>query len=233
MLQLRKFGFGMSRYGMHHRKLFPSPSFLLSTAALCVAVGGAAYAAGQPASTGSTVHACVSKTTGVVRLVRRCTTRERAVTWNRTGPAGPSAAYDRTVYNPVDSAGIVSVSVRVPMGQFVVSGGCTATDTARVGAPLSFTYATASLTSTGHPSPPNPVGIPPEWDAAASVPSQGMVVGTGEGTAGAASLSDNGGFSLRNSGTITQRCQASQVSVIYVTAIKVSTLRGSVANQAK
>jgi hypothetical protein len=36
----------------------------------------------------STINACVNKTTGVVRIVTKCTSKEKVITWNQTGVAG-------------------------------------------------------------------------------------------------------------------------------------------------
>ena len=38
---------------------------------------------------GSSINACVDKKTGVVRIVNKCKTTEKAMTWNQTGVAGP------------------------------------------------------------------------------------------------------------------------------------------------
>jgi hypothetical protein len=54
--------------------------------ALIVGAGGWAFAA--PKS--HTIHACVSKKSGVVRIVKKCGKRERRITWNTAGPRGPA-----------------------------------------------------------------------------------------------------------------------------------------------
>ena len=62
-----------------------------------IALGGTAYAFGSGAQ--STVHACVDRTTGAVRIAGSCHRGERALTWAKTGkrglegPVGPSDGY--------------------------------------------------------------------------------------------------------------------------------------------
>jgi hypothetical protein len=40
-------------------------------------------------SSGNTIHACASKKGGALRIAKKCRRSERAVTWSKTGPAGP------------------------------------------------------------------------------------------------------------------------------------------------
>lgn len=66
-------------------------------AASCVfgfaaAAAGAAIASTVTEPTTNTIRACVTRSTGAVRILRgttTCTSRERAVTWNVVGPIGP------------------------------------------------------------------------------------------------------------------------------------------------
>ena len=54
-----------------------------------LAGGGAALAA---RSGGNTIHGCVSKKSGALRVARKCRRRERPLSWNRRGPAGKNGA---------------------------------------------------------------------------------------------------------------------------------------------
>jgi Collagen triple helix repeat (20 copies) len=53
-----------------------------------LATGGIALASNSHRVT--MVHACVNRATGEIRIARHCTRRERALTWNKQGPAGPA-----------------------------------------------------------------------------------------------------------------------------------------------
>src|SRR4051794_8501757 len=65
----------------------------LASAAIAVgAVGGA-----------GTIHACVAKRGGALKIKATCGKRERALTWNVTGPAGPAGARGAT--GPAGPAG--------------------------------------------------------------------------------------------------------------------------------
>jgi hypothetical protein len=65
---------------------------LLAAALVVAGVGGLAGAS-SPAATGE-IHACINQHTHVMRFVNlavsACRTGERALTWNRQGPAGPA-----------------------------------------------------------------------------------------------------------------------------------------------
>ena len=53
-----------------------------------VAVVGAGIA-GAAAGSQKTIHGCVSKRTGALRIARKCKRSERGISWNQKGPAGP------------------------------------------------------------------------------------------------------------------------------------------------
>jgi hypothetical protein len=59
---------------------------IIGSTAVLVASGGWALAA----STGGVLNACASKRTGALRLADKCRRRERAVSLNVQGPAGPA-----------------------------------------------------------------------------------------------------------------------------------------------
>ncbi len=81
----------------------------LSTAAVG-ALGGTAFAV-ETASVGSsdtTIHACVAKFGGIVRVVdadTTCSRGETALSWNQTGPAGPPGPTTTVTASPTDSSG--------------------------------------------------------------------------------------------------------------------------------
>jgi hypothetical protein len=53
---------------------------MLRVAVACVAIAGAAAIA-APESSGTTIHACANRTTGVLRLATHCRANEQAITW--------------------------------------------------------------------------------------------------------------------------------------------------------
>ena len=59
-----------------------------AAAAGALAISAATVLAGTMFQSNSTIHACVSKKTGVVRVVEDCRAGERDLTWNRRGPRG-------------------------------------------------------------------------------------------------------------------------------------------------
>src|SRR5690242_540552 len=63
----------------------------LGAALICssIALGGSAA---KPKPSSKTIKACVSKTTGAVRLARRCKKGEKKVVWNVRGNAGKAGA---------------------------------------------------------------------------------------------------------------------------------------------
>src|SRR5580692_6239256 len=72
----------------------PARKQMILTCASMVAVatlatGGIALASDGHHQT-DMIHACVNRDTGKVRIARHCTRRERALTWNKQGPAGPA-----------------------------------------------------------------------------------------------------------------------------------------------
>jgi hypothetical protein len=73
----------------------PSPATAIAFAALFVAVGGGAYAVGATSGGSSTIHACAAKKNGALRMIaagKKCTSKERAVRWGVSGPAGTPGA---------------------------------------------------------------------------------------------------------------------------------------------
>ena len=75
---------------------------VVATLAMFAAVGGGAYALGAASGAGGVIHGCVSRSTGVLRVVsssskcrkptRRAGSGERAISWNQQGGAGPTGA---------------------------------------------------------------------------------------------------------------------------------------------
>jgi hypothetical protein len=56
-----------------------------------LATGGIALASDSHRVT--LIHACVNRATGDVRIAQDCTRKERALIWNRQGPAGPAGLH--------------------------------------------------------------------------------------------------------------------------------------------
>lgn len=210
--------------------------------AVFIALGGTAVAA--TGSTHSTVHACASKKTGALRLRGRgCRHNERLLVWSKrgpagqTGPTGPSDGY-YAVSEP--GTGFDPASVKVPPGNYVAYGGCTASQSEpyppssepKFGSVQAFL--TTGLVLTTVPYAPGTV------ESDASVPNLGANVGAGssEYESGAAALSNSSGFSLPSGGTITEECRQYvgphgngssdnpvKISNTYVTAIRVGSLQ--------
>jgi hypothetical protein len=65
--------------------LVPSPALGVAVAALLVACGGLAIAAG---SSSPVIRACANKKTGVLRLAKKCRKHERSLSWNKQGIPG-------------------------------------------------------------------------------------------------------------------------------------------------
>ncbi len=76
------------RRGLHARVRLP---FVIAIA-LCLLAAGAGWAVAASRTSSATIRACASKTTGVLRLARRCKKSERLVTWNSVGPRGLQGA---------------------------------------------------------------------------------------------------------------------------------------------
>jgi hypothetical protein len=199
----------------------PSPSMVVAIAALSVALGGVAYASiNATTAQQDVIVACADRHTGVLRLAndsRKCRRSERKVSWDsRLHAYFASSGGD--IGEPQDLSH--RVSVRVPPGAYLASGGCTAWNpTPPNNSPLAFAQADASVTSTATPTPSNPGG-----GATASVPNQGAgyLHGRSFVEAGSASLSDQADFSLPSGGVITQGCSATVVGELYLSALKTS-----------
>src|ERR1017187_6505643 len=90
------------------RRLRPSPAMVVAIVAVFVALGGTSYAVVSSSTVPDSLgvfHACVSRSSGVVRIVTKpssCqmavkhgkhkTLGELAVAWSQTGPAGKNGA---------------------------------------------------------------------------------------------------------------------------------------------
>jgi hypothetical protein len=89
-------------------------------AVAAVAAGGVAMASGSSA----VIHGCASRQTGALFLTAHCKPGYRSVSWNQTGPAGPSNAYyyhDDTLVAMQGSVPSVVGSVALPTGSYVVT----------------------------------------------------------------------------------------------------------------
>ena len=62
---------------------------VIAVAAACLLAVGAGWAIAASTTSTATIHACASKSTGVLRLARTCKRSERRVSWNTAGPRGP------------------------------------------------------------------------------------------------------------------------------------------------
>ena len=69
--------------------------------------GGAGAAIAATAVSSGTIHACVSKTTGALYVAKRCSSSERALSFNQRGPAGPAGPSGVTAIGEVDGQGVV------------------------------------------------------------------------------------------------------------------------------
>ncbi len=78
--------------------------------ALFFAIGGGGAGAAIAATVVSTntIHACVSKTNGALYVAKRCTSAERALSFDQRGPAGPAGSAASLPYGQVDDAGVVT-----------------------------------------------------------------------------------------------------------------------------
>jgi hypothetical protein len=70
------------------RSLRPQLSYsnVISTACLFLLLGGGAWAATSRGS--RTIHACSARRGGALRIAKRCSHREKSVTWNKAGKPG-------------------------------------------------------------------------------------------------------------------------------------------------
>jgi hypothetical protein len=78
--------------------------------ALFFAIGGGGAGAAIAAtaiSSSSSIHACVSKTSGALYVAKHCTGTERALSFNQRGPAGPAGPTGVVAYGQVDGTGVV------------------------------------------------------------------------------------------------------------------------------
>ena len=76
--------------------------------------GGAGAAIAATAASSGTVHACVNKKTGALYLASRCSSTERALSFNQRGPAGPAAP---VAYGQVDDTGKVTAEKGMTISQ--------------------------------------------------------------------------------------------------------------------
>jgi hypothetical protein len=230
----------------------------LSLIALFVALGGTGYAVMSTNSGEDVIHACISNRTGAVRIVkgpracqraRRGHQGERALAWNQrglpgavgpVGPAGPSDAY--SVQGDSNIQGQNSVSLTLPPGSYIATGGCTAGIEQTSGGRTPLTIGLARAVLTVGPSLSSQSSTLDERQA--SVPNQGatgILLGSYV-QYGATVLSNNGSFTLPSSGTLSETCTdggtpaptvgGSDVSNIdygglYLTAIRVASLHES------
>ena len=67
--------------------------------------GGAGAAIAATAVSSGTIHACVSKTTGALYVAKRCSSSERALSFNQRGPAGPAGQGGPSAFGQVDGTG--------------------------------------------------------------------------------------------------------------------------------
>jgi hypothetical protein len=188
----------------------PTVSGVLAGIALFVALGGTGLALKASSSipdADGTFHACVAKKTGAVRLVAtaaKCNGQERAVAWSGIGLS------DAYVVHVWDGS---RAFVRVPAGNYVVFGNCTAMETApgdTANPPLAFGFSQAVLTSS---EPPSSIYYHVIFTKS-SVPNYGnQFVGRGipgpvtYGHFGSASLAASGTFTLPKAGRITLTCE--------------------------
>jgi hypothetical protein len=225
-----------------HLRLRPSPSMIVALIALCVALGGSAYAAWNlPANSIGTKQLKNGAVSGA-KLRNNAVTSVKvqdgsllAKDFRRgqlpAGATGPSDAYyastrDATYdseFQPIVYDPTGSVSLSLPAGHYIASGDCTATAGDQNGAPLTLnSYATAYLSATdGQRSAAE----------ATSVPNVGTVSSMGRSQAGAASLSVTSGFSLPTAEALSLSCSIiggsggrSWVGQLQITAIKVRSL---------
>jgi hypothetical protein len=69
--------------------------------------GGAATAIAATATSSSTIHACVSKSTGALYVAKHCAGSEHALSFNQRGPTGPVGPTGVVAYGQVSGVGTV------------------------------------------------------------------------------------------------------------------------------
>jgi hypothetical protein len=205
---------------LRHR---PSSSMIVAVTALCVALGGSAYAAWKlPANSVGTKQLKNSAVTGP-KLRNSAVTSGKVKDGSLLAkdfkrgqlPAGATGPSDG--YYAHDSGPTGSVSLSLPAGDYIASGGCTVTVVDPLGTALRFSYANADLRATdGQQSAAE----------ATSVPNEGTVVDYRDEQVGSASLSVTSGFSLPTAEVLSLSCSANSASVgqLHITAIKVGSL---------
>ena len=124
------------------RTLTPGKARLAGLAAVAAVAGlvipGAASAA-TSSSNPAVVHACYAKKGGALRVATHCTSAQRSISWNQTGPKGPAGPKGaRGPQGPAGTFGKVSVvdqnntvpagyeveyNVQCPSGDIAISGG--------------------------------------------------------------------------------------------------------------
>lgn len=122
--------------------IFAAAGLIAAGAAMTLAAG----------SSSSRVHACVNKKTHAlsIRAGAHCPRGTRGMSWNRTGPAGPSTAgrkgLDVRWYTAMKTAtGLVHVNVRCPASHpHLVGGGVSSVGTVQQSAP-------SGMMKGGHP----------------------------------------------------------------------------------
>jgi hypothetical protein len=133
------------------------------------------------------------------------------------------AGYYAVEYSPA-RAGTASVSVQVPSGDYIATGGCTAWRSDPHGTPLTFGTAWSYL-YTGRQ-------LPVSADAATSVTNSGASLGSpfhDVPVVGSANLSDSTGLTLPRAGKITQTCKGDSgvyLGQLHLTAVAVGSLHG-------
>jgi hypothetical protein len=215
----------LSYLGRHHWGLL----------ATFIALSGTAYAAGMlPANS-----------VGTRQLKNHAVTLRKiskgALTTLRTPPTTLQALRTNGYFaqssqgtEPTGVSTLGQVTMPVPAGNYVATGGCTAHQGSDAQtSTLAFVIADSFLTTTrpGHtPSLPPVAGSPGVFSSEASVPNRGTatIVGHNIADIGSAPLSESGGFSLPSGGVITETCSGDPPAYFdqfYLTAVKVSSLK--------
>jgi hypothetical protein len=153
----------------------PSPALVLASAALAVALGGAAWAA-IPTAEG-VIHGCYNKRSGQLRVIdtathAKCGRREAELNWEEigppgprggggargatgppgpTGPEGPSNAYVASQSGPATLSGTARgvLTLSLPAGKYVLSASVRIADEATE-------TGVATCAIKGLPGPPTP-----------------------------------------------------------------------------
>ena len=242
---------------MRSARTFPTALALL---ALFVALGGTGYALTSSGTSSTVIHACVNDKTGALRIVGTSTVchrrrgghpGEHAIDWNATGPSGPvgpvgpSDAY--SVRGQSRTSGENSVTLTLPAGSYVVTGGCQADIEQFGGSPTPLTIGLAqAVLSVGPPLAPSGGSTIVDFQQS-SVPNQGATGGLMLDYVqyGATTLTNSGTVTLPSGGTLYETCRnggpgapavgGSNVSNIaysdmYLAAIRVGSLHASSAS---